>query len=185
MKFSSSIVFCLLAAVFPGSILSAGTISKKKADEFKKLYFPKIKKYSVRVECVSYEREFTAGTSPKMTFRLKNLSTKPLLVYEWFMRENLNLKIYYTPWTEHMRKPKKEDWLVIAPEIPPKAKRMPLQLDPGNSVYIDKLLTFISKLKLTEPSEFIVYAELNLTSIKKRSAYIKIKVIPPPIQPTP
>ena len=185
MRLSKYILLVMFSAIFAVSPLSAKTFSKKKAGEFKKLKFPKIKKYSVRVECVSYEREFTAGDTPKMTFRLKNLSTKPLLVYEWFMRESLNLKIYYIPWKEHMKKPKKEDWFLIAPKMPPKPKRMPLQLDPGNSVYVDKRLTFISKLKLTEPRQFIVYAELNLNSIKKCSGYIKITVNPPPIQPTP
>ena len=61
---------------------------------------------------------------------------------------------------------------------------MPLQLDSGNSVYVDKLLPFIAKMKLTEPRKLVIYAELNLTSITKRSPYIKITVVPQnPLEP--
>lgn len=175
-RFSS--ILSVFLAIFAVQPVYAKTLSKKRAEDFKKIFFPKIKKYSIRIECASYEREFKAGKPAKMTFRIKNLSTKPLVVYEWFMRESLNLKIYYTPWTKGMKKPKKEDWMVISPKIPEKPRRMPLELEPGNYVYIDKLLPFITNMKLTAPKEFVVYAELNLKSITKRSPYIKIKVTP-------
>jgi hypothetical protein len=165
-------------AAFVALSVSGVTKGKKREEEFKKLVFPKIKDFSIRIECVSYKRQFTAGETPKMTFRIKNLSRKPLVVYEWFMHEADNLKIYYTPWTKGMKKPKKEEWRVISPKIPDKPKRMSLQLDFGNSVYIDKTLPFIAKMKLNKPVEFVMYAELNLTSITKRSPYIKITVIP-------
>ncbi|NOY75399.1 MAG: hypothetical protein GXP32_06365 [Kiritimatiellaeota bacterium] len=181
MRPSASSLLCVLISTLTVPVVFSGTISKKKADEFDKLYFPKIKKYSIRIECVSYERDFIARETPKMTFRIKNLSSKPLLIHEWFMVEEFNLKIYYTPWKKGMKKPEKEDWHLVSPVIPAKPKRMPLQLDAGNSVYVDKFLPFVAKMKLTEPKEFVIYVELNLMSIKKRSPYIKIKVSPPPL----
>ena len=187
MRTSTTTLWIVAAflAIFAIQPVSGNSISKKKSADFKKIFFPKIKKYSIRIECVSYLREFSVGEPGKMTFRIKNLSSKPLVIYEWFMRESHNLKIYYTPWTKGMKKPKKEDWMVLIPEMPekPKPKRMVLELETGNYVYIDKLLPFITNMKLTEPKEFVVYAELNLTSIKKRSPYVKITVTPPPALP--
>jgi hypothetical protein len=180
---TASLSVALLLAIFATHSLSANSISKKKASDFKEIFFPKIKKYSIKIECVSYEREFVVGKPAKMTFRIKNLSSKPLVVYEWFMNEPFNLKIYYTPWTKGMKKPRKEDWMVLTPKIPKKAKHMPLELESGNYVYIDKFLPFIANMKLTAPKEFVVYAELNLTSITKRSPYIKITLTPPPVFP--
>ena len=179
----TSLIIGMFLVMFAVQPVAGKAISKKKASDFKNIFFPKIKKYSIRIECVSYEREFSVGEPAKMSFRIKNLSTRPLVVYEWFMNETYNLKIYYTPWTKGMKKPKKEEWMVISPTIPKKPKHMALELDPGNYVYVDKLLPFIAKMKLTEPKEFVVYAELNLTSIKKRSPYVKITVTPPPVLP--
>jgi hypothetical protein len=78
-----------------------------------------------------------------------------------------------------MKKPKREEWKLLAPKIPEKPKRLTLQLNPDNSVYIDKFLTFVNDMRLTKPKQFIVYAELNLTSITVRSPYIRITVKPP------
>jgi hypothetical protein len=149
-----------------------------KAEDIKNLKFPKIKKYNVELECVSPIREFKAGQPAKMTFRLRNYSLKPLIIYEWYAKESENIRLYYIPWTPKMKKPKKDQWFSIIPKIAEKPKRLSMELTHRSSVLLDVDLSFIKEMKTDRIQSFIIFTELNLTSISARSQMIKIEVKP-------
>jgi hypothetical protein len=149
-----------------------------KAEDIKNLKFPKIKKYNVELECVSPIREFTAGKPAKMTFRLRNYAVKPLIIYEWYAKESNNIRLYYVPWKPKMKKPTKDQWIPIIPKIENKPKRLSMELTHRSSVLLDVDLPFIAKIKSDHIQYFVIFVELNLTSISTKSQMIKIEVKP-------
>ena len=144
----------------------------------KNLKFPKIKDYNVELECVSPEREFKAGTVPKMTFRLRNYAMKHLIIYEWYSKESDNIRLYYVPWKPKMKVPPKAQWNAIIPEIPKNPKHISMELTHRSSVLVDIDLSFIKDIKTDHIQYFYIFTELNLTSIHARSEFIKITVKP-------
>ena len=151
----------------------------KKAEDMDMIYFPKIRKYDIGLEVVSLKRKFKAGQPAVITLRLKSFALKRLVVYEWLEKESDNISLFWIPWHGTMKKPKKEDWFSYIPKIEKKPKRMPLTLEHRNSVLIDVKIPFIEKIKgLNKAQDFVVFAELNLSSISAKSDYIKITVTP-------
>jgi hypothetical protein len=122
-------------------------ITMKKSEEFKHVYFPKIENYDIELECVSPIRSFNAGEKAIMTFRLKNFSLKPLVIYEWYAKEANNLRFFYVPWSKGMKKPSKGDWVPIIPDVAEKQQRRSLELKYKNSVLIEADLSYIKELK--------------------------------------
>jgi len=149
-----------------------------KAEDIKNLKFPKIKKYNVELECVSPIREFKAGKPAKMTFRLRNYALKPLIIYEWYAKESNNIRLYYVPWKAKMKKPPKDQWIPIIPKIGKKPKRLSMELTHRSSVLLDVDLPFIKDMKTDHIQTFVIFTELNLTSISTKSQMIKIEVKP-------
>ena len=149
-------------------------------DPPKNMKFPLIKfdKKEVLLEKMSSKVEFKAGTEPKVIYRLINLSLKRLIVYEWYMKEEYNIVIYYTPWEKGMKLPPFKDWKKIAPKIGDKPRRMTLDLHHRNSTLINTKFSFIKDLKLYTTKDFLVFAKLNLMSLPIKSRIIKIRVIP-------
>jgi len=174
----------LLFSIISTLLLNSCTSQKTQAFENtfkntpKNIIFPKIKKHRAILECVSSKIEFKAGTTPALTFRLKNLSSKRLIILEWMMKESHNIKIYYTPWVIGMKKPTKDQWKVIAPEIGDSPKRMTLDLATRNSVLLKTNLDFVKDIKIKSPQDFLIYAELNLSSIRIRSKMMQIRINP-------
>lgn len=149
-------------------------------DPPKDMKFPLIKfnKKDVLLEKMSSQVEFKAGTEPKITYRLQNLSLKRLVVYEWFMKEENNIEIYYTPWEKGMKLPPFKDWKKISPKICDKPRRMTLDLHHRNSTFINVKYSFIKDLKIYTIKDYLVFAKLNLMSLPIKSRIIKIRVIP-------
>ena len=175
------ILFCSAWAI----LLSTSCVSNK-TQAFDKTYpappkkikFPKIKKYKAVLERVSPNIVFKAGTAPELTFRLRNISSKKLIIREWMMKETNNIKIYYTPWAIGMKKPPKDQWKIISPEIGENPKRMTLALASRNSVLLKTNLAFIKDIKIKTPQDFLIFAKLNLSSLPIRSKLIQIRITP-------
>ena len=175
----------LVILAFLPICVSAGTapkhvvLRKKPIEQFDKVFFPKIKDYKVKLECISLEQYFTAGDLAKLTFSLHNLGLKPLVVYEWMEREPDNLRLYYYRLKEGQDDPPPiKEFTPLIPDVGKKPKRMTLELQPRTSVLVGKLLIFIRSLDIKKPTKFVVFAELNLKSISARSEFVKITVLP-------
>jgi len=136
----------------------------------------------VRLECISSHRVFTAGQEATLTFRLKNLGNKPLLIYEWLAAEGDNLALRYAPTAaDQEREPTDADWLESRPATMPESRRMPLELAPGNAVLVNRDLPFVRALDpaaMPGPVAYLLYGELNLASLPARSPVIVITVQP-------
>jgi hypothetical protein len=174
LLFSISVILLLNACVSN----KTNAFDKTYPEPSIKLKYKKIAKYKAILECVSPKVEFKAGSVPQITFRLKNLSSKRLLITEWMMKESNNIKIYYTPWHPGMKIPVKDQWKVISPKIGENPKRMTLDLAHRNSVLLNTNLDFVKDLKIITPQYFMIYGKLNLSSISKRSRFLKIKINP-------
>lgn len=192
MKLNYTIIVFIFFMTFS---LTAKEIKKAKKFELKKIgdqaipssyptnsgneKFPLIKKFDAELEKMSSTIEFEAGTDPKITFRLINLSFKKLKIREWMMKESDNIILYYTPKLKNSSKPPALDkWLILKPEIGEKSKRMPLELKHRNTVLISKNLSFIKKLNNKQNSDFYIMAQLNLKSFPLKSRVLQIRVTP-------
>lgn len=144
----------------------------------KNLKFPKIKNIDVLLEKISSQIEFKADTDPEITFRLMNLSLKKIVIYEWMMKEENNIIIYYTPIKEGEKIPTFDKWLEIKPDTGKNPKRIPLDLKHRNSVLITTHLPFVKDMKIITPKDFLIIGKLNLSSLPVRSRMMKIRINP-------
>lgn len=148
--------------------------------------FPPVKGAKLRLECISPGRRFNAGEPAILTFRLKNLGSKRIVVYEWYMKEEDNLTIKFAPSSgEPTAASDQVDWLTSRPATAVADRRMPLELAPGNAVLIRRELPFVRDLDpqaMTGPVEYLLYGELNLQSLSARSQVIAVTVQPGPAE---
>ena len=142
-------------------------------------HFPKIKDYNVEFDCVSPIRTFRINEPAVLVFRLTNLADKNLIVYEWRMIDDYNIKIFVAPWQEGTPTPEEDKWVCIAPTLKKPFRRMTLELTHGTSTIVEKTIDFkkdVINKDIDKPQTFMVYAELYLESfpLKSRPATITI-----------
>ncbi len=144
-------------------------------------HFPKIKDYSVQFDCVSPIRTFRINEPAVLVFRLTNLSDKNLIVYEWRMIDDYNIKLFVAPWQEGMPTPEQDKWVCIAPTLKKPVRRMTLELTHDTSTIVEKTIDFkkdVIKKDIDKPQTFIVYAELYLESFPLKSRPTTITINP-------
>ncbi len=144
-------------------------------------HFPKIKNYNLEFDCVSPVRTFNINEPALLIFRLTNLSDKKLIVYEWKMIDDYNLKIFVAPWEEGMPTPEQDKWTCIAPVLKKPVRRMTLELAHDNSTIVEKTIDFkkdVIKKEIDKPQTFILYAELYIESLPLKSRPAKITINP-------
>jgi hypothetical protein len=167
----------LLAALLPEACGDDVPVAPSRPAVYRPLTQAKVK-----LECISSHRVFTAGQKATLTFRLKNLGAKPLLIYEWLAEEGDNLTLRYAPTAAGADgEPDDADWITVRPETVHESRRMPLELAPGNAVLVNRDLPFVRALApatLAEPATFLLYGELNLASLPAKSPVIIITVQP-------
>jgi hypothetical protein len=178
----------LRPARWAAALLAVAALSLPAADEVPQTAPTRPKSYRVirdarvKLECISSHRVFTAGEDATLTFRLKNASNKPLLIYEWFRAENDNLILHYAQELDDPTLGSDDaSWLTIKPEANFEAPRMPLELAPGNAVLVNRTLPFVRDIDpkdLTAPRNYLLYSELNLSSLSAKSPVILITVQP-------
>lgn len=142
-------------------------------------HFPKIKDYDVEFDCVSPKRTFNINEPAVLVFRLTNISDKKLVVYEWRMIDDYNIKLFVAPWQEGMPTPEQDKWICLEPVVKKPLRRMTLELVHNTSTIVEKTIDFkkdVIKKDINGPQTFIIYAELYLESfpLKSRPATITI-----------
>lgn len=170
----------LLIILFTNSCVSQKTqaFDKTFPEPSKEIKYPLVENFKTVLERVSPIVEFKSGTTPQVIFRLKNLNTKRLILPEWMMKEENNIKIYYAPWSKGQKKPEKDQWKVLIPQIEENPKRMTLDLAPRNSVLLKTKLNFVKDMQINSPQDFLIYGELNLSSLPIKSRLMKIRINP-------
>ena len=147
--------------------------------------YPKLTGYRLELKLVS-PRVMYCGGSGKVTFSLRNGGKKSIRLDEWFSNEPDNVVVYCQPWLTGMTGPDDAGWIELSfdPQLPP--VRYPLELMPGNRVFVTKELPFISKLAVSPGAErrFFIRAKLNLQSVDVETPVTSIIVRnPPPKKP--
>ena len=175
LSIMATLLFTLLA-VF-SSCKSEGNVKMAYVKNVE--HFPKIKEYNVEFDCVSPIRTFKINEPAVLVFRLTNLSDKKLVVYEWMMIDDYNIKLFAAPWKEGTPVPEQDKWVCITPPVKKPARRMTLELNRNTSTIIEKTLDFkndVIKKDIDKTQTYMVYAELNLESlpVKSRPATITI-----------
>lgn len=128
--------------------------------------YPKLAGYRLDLKQVS-PRVMYCGDKGEVTFSLRNSGKKPIRLDEWFSNEPDNIVVYCQPWLTGMTGPDDSGWIELSfdPKMPP--IRYPLELMPGNRVFVTKELPFVSKLAISPGAErrFFIRARLNLKSV--------------------
>jgi hypothetical protein len=144
-------------------------------------HFPKIKDYNLDFDCVSPVRTFSINEPAFLVFRLTNLSDKKLIVYEWKMIDDYNVKIFVAPWEEGMPTPEQDKWTCLSPVLKKPVRRMTLELAHDNSTIVEKTIDFkkdVIKKEIDKTQTFILYAELYIESLPLKSRPTKITINP-------
>ena len=143
--------------------------------------YPKLVGYRLDLKMVS-PRVMYSGSKGEITFSLRNAGKKSIRLDEWFSNEPDNIVVYCQPWLTGMTGPDDAGWIELSfdPKLPP--VRYPLELMPGNRVFVTKELPFISKLAVSPGAErrFFIRAKLNLTSVDVETETTSIVVRNPP-----
>ena len=144
--------------------------------------YPKLTGYRLDLKQVS-PRVMYCGDKGEITFSLRNAGKKSIRLDEWFSNEPDNIVVYCQPWLTGMTGPDDSGWIELSfdPKMPP--VRYPLELMPGNLVFVTKELPFISKLAVSPGAErrFFIRAKLNLTSVdvETETTSIVVRNAPP------
>ena len=185
-KIFSGIFPVLLLALFLAGLVSscapAERPGKKRSRHGKEVFKP-LKDYSLKLLLMTSKTIFPPeDNDARLTFALQNMGLKPVTIKEWRMNESSNVRVWYAPGkiAESSRIPF-SSWK-SSPTYDPKDKYVnmhnPLILNPtDNRALIDVPLAFIKQVKHAGKRQyFTVVAELNLTSVKVKSAPIEITV---------
>jgi hypothetical protein len=181
-RIRSALGILALCAAAGLPLLPAGIAKDPPSAPTRPKAYPVIKGAKVKLECISPHRVFTAGQDATLTFRLKNIGNKPVVVYEWFRAEGDNLVVHYAQEQDDpAQDPDDAAWLTIKPEAEFESPRMLLELAPGNAVLVSCPLLFVRALAqkdLAAPRSYLLYSELNLVSLSAKSPVIQITVQP-------
>ena len=179
------IVICLAAALLAAS---SGCVTVPEHGKAKralgvepKASYPKLTGYRLELRQVS-PRVMYCGDKGELTFSLRNAGKAPIRLDEWFSNEPDNVVVYCQPWLTGMTGPDDSGWIELSfdPQMPP--IRYPLELMPGNRVFVTKELPFVSKLAISPGAErrFFIRGRLNLKSVDVQTPVSSIIVRNPP-----
>ena len=147
-----------------------------------KASYPKLTGYRLELRQVS-PRVMYCGSKGEITFSLRNAGKTSIRLDEWFSNEPDNVVVYCQPWLTDMTGPDDSGWIELSfdPKLPP--IRYPLDLMPGNRVFVTKELPFVSKLAVSPGAErrFFIRAKLNLKSVdvETPTSFIIVRNAPP------
>ena len=147
--------------------------------------YPKLTGYQLELKQAS-PRVMYCGSKGEITFSLRNAGKKSIRLDEWFSNEPDNIVAYCQPWLTGMTGPDDSGWIELSfdPKTPP--VRYPLELMPGNLVFVTKELPFVSKLAVSPGAErrFFIRAKLNLKSVDVQTDtnFIIVRNPPPKTQ---
>ena len=163
-----NIMWILLLSVLAAALGCVHTEikSKRALGVEPKADYPKLTGYRLELKQVS-PRVMYCGSRGEVIFSLRNAGKAPIRIDEWFSNEPDNVVVYCQPWLTGMTGPDDSAWIELSfdPKMPP--IRYPLELMPGNRVFVTKELPFISKLAVSPGAErrFFIRAKLNLKSV--------------------
>lgn len=128
-------------------------------------------------------RELVAGSEGTLRFSIRNTDTVPVRIPEWYVNEPENLQVFCQSWFPEMEGPDETLWVPIELEKSEEQLRQPdfrfpLELAPGNRVFIDRDLRIVRALNIAEGRErrFFVKVKLNLKSVNVESPVFAVSV---------
>lgn len=156
---------------------------KRKRSRYAKTVFRPLKDYSlVLLHMTSKTIFLPEDDDARITFALRNTGLKPVTIKEWRMNESSNVKIWYAPGkiseTKNIPFAAWKSSRTFDPADKYVNMHNPLILNPSdNWALIDVPLTFIKQVRHAGQRQyFTIIAELNLTSVKVKSAPVEITV---------
>ena len=119
-----------------------------------------------------------AGEGGVITFVLINDGKKKVVIDEWYANEADNVVVSCQNWLPGMTGVDQNAWVKFSFEPRKPAWRYPLNLAPGNRIFITKKLPFVDKLSITPGSErrYFVKGALTLTSVRLESRVNTVSV---------
>ena len=139
--------------------------------------YPEVKDAKLEL-AISGNPELISGRDKKVTFILKNLSSAPISIPEWFTNEADNIEISCQIWFPKQHAPEPDRWITY-PVIPKRPiMRYPLRIGAKMFVSVDVPLEFLDHLIVKPGTErrYFIKAKLNLKSVSAESKVSAITV---------
>lgn len=166
--------FIILAAVL--SVFASG-IGCRHHEEGLRLVkntdFSKVSDYNLKLIIPLSQRQLQSGTKTQITFTLMNHGNKAVMLLDWRLREQENIRLYYRPY-----EPSLDKFDITDPEwkkfetIPKLPVRYNIQtIAPGNLFSISTNFPFSE-----QRGKYWLVAELTLTSVDVRSEAAIIEI---------
>ena len=184
MKGSLPVVAACVAAVFCGCVQEKVEKKEQKfvAGSLPLPEYAPLERYKLEIN-LEGSRELVAGSEGTLRFSIRNADTVPVKVPEWYVNEPENLLVFCQSWFPGTEQPDPDGWIPIELEKTPEQLkhpdfRFPLELAPGNRVFIDRDLRIVRPMKVTPGGErrFFVKAKLNLKSVEVESPVFAVSV---------
>ncbi len=170
---AANALLALALFAFASACSSETDKGAKKAAQEKRVVFAPIKDCKLVLELVSSRTEFYRGDpEAKVTFRLRNEGLKPVTIYEWFAKEEDNIKLSYARCDDKSTESIPASFWVQCPaQGKPGDPRMPLDLYPRNTALVTVSLSGIKDFSSGSgaKSSYAISGELNLTSASAKS----------------
>lgn len=182
MKNYLRIALLLLLGFMPFVLAAQAKVVERAIDpkDSSKVKFPVLKDYKLNFEVVSPERDFYAEEKIVCSLKLENKDSKKIVIYEWMMKEGDNIMLYYKPYDGKYEQFVEKEWKCLKPQVKENPRRSALQLNPNNSVFVEKELDLSKEVTQTELAKggkkFYLIAVLNLNSLNMRTQPVVIKV---------
>lgn len=187
MKGSIPIAAACVATLFCGCVQEKVESKEQKfvAGSLPLPEYAPLERYKLELNLES-SRELVAGGSGILRFSIRNADSVPVKIPEWYVNEPENIQLFCQSWFPGMEQPDESAWVPIEYERTPEQLkqpdfRFPLELAPGNRVFIDRELRIVRLLKVSPGNErrFFVKAKLNLQSVKVESPVFAISAHSP------
>lgn len=187
MNGSIPIAAACVAALFCGCVQEKVESKEQKfvAGSLPLPEYAPLERYKLEIN-LEGSRELVAGGDGILRFSIRNADSVPVKIPEWYVNEPENIQLFCQSWFPEMEQPDENAWVPIEYEkTPAQLKqpdfRFPLELAPGNRVFIDRELRIVRLLKVSPGKErrFFVKAKLNLQSVKVESPVFAISVHSP------
>ena len=187
MKGSIPIAAACVAAIFCGCVQEKVEKKEQKfvAGSLPLPEYAPLERYKLEIN-LEGSRELVAGGDGTLRFSIRNADSVPVKIPEWYVNEPENIQLFCQSWFPEMEQPDENAWVPIEYEKTPEQLkqpdfRFPLELAPGNRVFIDRDLRIVRVLKVSPGKErrFFVKAKLNLQSVKVESPVFAVSVHSP------
>ena len=174
----NTVLFALLALVlFSGCVQTKVEKMESRLGSVEQQSFPTVEGAKLEL-AVSGNPELVSGKDRSVTFILRNLSSVPISIPEWYTNEPDNIEVSIQVWFPGSMAPEEDRWITyhVVPKKP--VMHYPLRIGAKMFVSVEVPLEFLDKLIVKPGTErrYFIKARLNLKSVEAESKVSAITI---------